>query len=246
MTQPHPIRLPPILSVGIVAILLASTAAGADFDPHKIPRDEFRRRVRTIALRPLFIPPEIENADTVRVRFEALITAALQRKGYTVIASRELEQTWQQLSEKTGGVYDPITGKPDEKKLETVKNYTARELAQRHKVNAVVASYISLNAVLPGVSPWTGRIDLWGDPITFNGGTVAAMPQRVVAAILNVAIYDTDWVELYEMWAGIEWVKVFILRGYDVKPTGRAYNDDNRNQHAIDLIFDPLVASDGQ
>ena len=231
------------LIFGALALAMTDTLRAEDnkkFEPHKIPKDQFAQEILTIALRPTFLPSDTHQPEAVTARIETFITDILRSKGYAVVPSAEHERIWQLLSQRAGGAFDPVTGKPDDKKFEVVRIHTARELERLHHANAVLVSWITFSGVPPG-RMGSNQMALWGDPITFHGQLLAEEPQLLVASNLAVGIYDVNGAELYAGQAGIEWTMVFVARGYDAKPADRLY-DDTRVRHSLGVVLDPMVA----
>jgi hypothetical protein len=239
------------LTRGGVAALLAVLALGtararADepYDPYRIPKDQFARQIRTIALLPVALPRATKDGESVRQTFETLIAEKLRAKGFAVVPSSEFERTWRAFSERMGGLFDPLTGKGDDQKLAAVREHTARELATKHDADAFLSPRIAIDFVIPFAGVWGSSYAVWGEPLVFNGATIGGapvnIPQAVDAAFLGVSIYDSAWVELYSIRSGIEWVKVFAARGYEDKPN--PYRNPERNRNAVDIDLEPLVS----
>ena len=72
----------------------ASARAEETYDPYKIPREQFRAQVAKIALRPLWLPPEIPEPAKIQRDFEQRITAVLKQRGYGVVSFGKRNLDW--------------------------------------------------------------------------------------------------------------------------------------------------------
>ncbi|MFN8644779.1 MAG: hypothetical protein U0802_25100 [Candidatus Binatia bacterium] len=117
-----------IVSATLLALALcdATGVAAKEFDPYAIPKDQFAKRVRTIALAPLSVPSDTPNPDGVRTTIETLITENLRSKGYAVVASSVWAGIWRQMSERVGGTFDEATGEVRKEEFDAVWEHTTR------------------------------------------------------------------------------------------------------------------------
>jgi len=51
------------------------------------------------------------------------------KNGLEVIAAQEFSESWNGFAAQVGGVYDSVTGQPDPKKYQAVRDFTSRELS---------------------------------------------------------------------------------------------------------------------
>ena len=227
-------------------LLVAAVARGAEpADPHSVPREQIQRRVRVIALMPVTVLTGAADRLTARERFEPLLAAKLQAKGYQTVPSVEFTRVWRELSERVGGVYDPVTGRASAEKGTAVGEHTRREMERRFGANAFLASELVLDDVVPG---WnlSGEYVLWNEPILMRGrklgGGLEGIPQRVQAAVLDVDLIDVNGADLYHSRCGVEWIRVYAARGHEEKPPASRFQNAAAVQNAVDKTLDPLVA----
>ena len=230
----------------VAFLLVAAVARGAEpQDPHSVPREQIRQRVRVIALMPVTVLTAAADRVPARARFEPLLAAKLEAKGYRVVPSNEFAAVWRELSERVGGVYDPVSGRASAEKGAAVGEHTRREMERRFGANAFLASELVLDDVVPG---WTmsGEYVLWGEPITLRGqrlaGGLEGIPQRVQAAVLDVDLIDVNGADLYHGRSGVEWVRVYAARGHEEKPPASRFQNAAAVQKAVDTTLDPLVS----
>ena len=155
---------------------------------------------------------------------------------------------WHELVERLGGVYDPITGKPDEKKLAVARDHTFRELARQNHADAVLASFITLGIAIPQVDStvFPPQYRLWDEPLLWHGEPIDArmllnMPQRLLAGYFNAILYDTAQVELYSARLGIEWIAIYMARGHEERPDDQVFQNEQRNEHVVATDLNPLL-----
>ena len=223
-------------------------AAAGSFNPYAVPREQVQARVHTIALNRVVLPPGTADADAVRDRFESLIMARLQAQGFKTVPAAAYEEVWGAMSARVGGVFNPVTGRADEKKFETVREHTARELEHRHGADAILDAFVTVGYALPGTTfglPM-GHYALWGQAIPWQGKPIPEppvnRPQQVRATYLDVILRDLAGTKLYGIRLGIEWVRVYVARSYEDRPPAELYALD-RCKKSVDGALDMLVAT---
>jgi hypothetical protein len=231
------------VGVGTAWFFLAAAAVHGDgYDPYRIPQEQFGREVRVVALQPVQVPVDLQGADDVRRRFEKLVRFKLESKGYKIVDPAVVEQQWVAMSQKVGGVFDPVTGKADEAKAKAVREHSARALERDHEIDAFLVVRIAYDSM----DAWTGQAGfLWrtlGEPLTWKGKNLGDMPQRVVGVFLNIAFFDLAGDVLYSIRAPIQWTMVFAARSYDERPRAELFADE-RNRQAVELTLDPLIGA---
>lgn len=236
-----------------IALLVAALAAPAradGYDPYRIARAQFREQVARLVLRPLVLPAGTPDAERVRSDFEALIADALTRRGYAVVSSRVFADTWQRFSGDLGGVFDPVTGRPDPKKYELAWQHSVRELERSHEVDAVLSAEIAIEPMAFGIGWWWWEAA--GQPLRWQGHKLPSapnqQPQRVEGPYLGVVIQDRAQVPLYEGRLALAWSRIYLARGYEEVPPAELYADRARNREAVEQLLSVLVdrkAGDG-
>ena len=208
----------------VIVLLLAVTVLGGcatrrerPFNPYQVPAEQVHRRVHTIALAPIQLPDETEDRQAVGAEFESLISEALAAGGFRVVPAAEYEGVWRQMSARLGGVFDPVTGKVDEKKYEAAREHAARELARRDNADAILYPIIRVRpmrirstnvGLYAGGQPlsWQGRLIGWND-----------MPQKVFGTYLGVSLVDTSGVEMYSVQFPLEWTEIIRQRQHGAR-----------------------------
>lgn len=225
----------------------AATALGAErSSPYLVSKEQLQTTIRTIALRPVVLPAGTEDAEALTQRIEQLIVDKLAAKGFQTVSASAFAQVWRQLAERSGGVFNAVTGEPDKKKLEAVRDHTLRELARLHHIDAVIVPTVYLDSWIPGI-----RLGLPGyyyaadEAVVWHGQPLrdvpAFRPQKVIGSHLGISLMDLSAVRTYGMSAYIELTKVYIARGYEEKPRSQLYRTD-RLQRAVNAALDPLFS----
>lgn len=144
---------------------------------------------------------------------------------------------------ESGGVFDPTTGKADEAKVKTLNAAIGRELKARFNADALLIPSIRVvNAALShdkarwdGVSEGAGK-GFWKAFVGTHSGSIRALS-------LVVALTDGDGQVLYTNGGGIQVLgNVTVGGGFERRPRSELFADGERNENAIHIALDPLLA----
>ena len=219
------------------ALALALLVSGCvkPYDPFRIPREELRRRIHTIALAPIRVDPDVGDPAPTRARVEVMASRRLTAGGFTVIPAKEMERLWREAAADVGDVFDPITGQVDKRRFDLVEEAVFRELAGRYRADAV------LHLSVYGVDLFrTGaKVQFCGreDAVYWPGGLALGIMEEttlVRAACLGVTLSDMDEHVLYTIQAGIEPFETYAHQTRAVRPTADRLQDEFRLQGAVD------------
>ncbi len=147
--------------------LVASTgcATAPPYNPFKVDRGEFLSRVKTIALAPLEMPALGEDPEAIKSEFERLIDAQLREAGFTTVPASRYAALRSEVGQRLGGVYDPISGKADDSKLEALAEQVHQELSEDANVDAILYP-----SIIPVGAKWGGNEARWdGTPESTTG-----------------------------------------------------------------------------
>lgn len=228
----------------LLASLVYGCAATAPSSPFKIPRADIQAKVKTIVLLPIQIAPDVENPAAIKRRFESLITAKLQAGGFKIIGSEEYDKSWNRAVERVGAVYDPASGKRDEKKFNAALEYAVRDIRNKTEADALlVSALVTVRAdFYSNLAEWHGTTDyvrpegVWA---TFSGpqaqGTIGALS-------LWIDLIELDGPELYVNFGGIQVTSKLYpgLKFVDI-PSHDILVDQARNIRAVDIALNPLL-----
>lgn len=220
------------------------------YNPLKLSREEFFAKTKVLAFLPLVITVNVDAPDIKRAQFEAALERNLTAVGLKVIPSTVYQEIWDRLAKQMGGVFDPISGKRDDAKIKTLRDYTLNELRTKHdadgllhpSIQVVKASFFAANAQWHGASESVigdGFLNkfLVGDAI----GTTSALS-------LLILIENMNGVDLYQQAGGIQVVaKLAPGRQFVGIPQNQILADEERNLAAVEIALrglskDALVA----
>jgi hypothetical protein len=228
----------------LLTVLVSGCAATTTYNPFKVTRNDIQAKVKSIALAPIQIGADVENPAVVKAQLERLLAAKLQAGGFRVIASGEYAKSWNQAVEKLGAVYDPASGKRDDKQFNAALEYAARDVRVKTKADALLFSAIvTVNAdFYSNMAEWHGTTDyvrpegVWA---TFSGpqarGTIGALS-------LWVDLIDFEGMEMYANFGGVQVTSKLYpgVRFVDV-PRQELLANEARNTRAVDAALNPLL-----
>jgi hypothetical protein len=232
----------------VAAVFAPAPACAGQDEPFRIPKEEFRRSVTTIALEPLRVEEGMPASAELRQQVEATMQTVLGEAGFRVVPPSAADEARRQVVGRLGGLYDPITGRADAEKLRTADRLIASELARLHGADAVLTPllvYDSVQADFEGPVPelWpslyaVGERVVWrGQPMKFSGAE--SYPQKIVVSSIVVRISDLAVGDLYIHDEPIEWTRVYALRTYQVRPGGELQRPEVVRK-AIEQVLAPL------
>ncbi len=235
-----------VSSATCLALVLGACAGKAHYNPFQVPPEQLRASVKVVALGPTQVPRDLSEPELVRARFDHLLENQLRAGGYTVVSYGESQVLWDSLALASKGLYDPVTGQPDESKIAGFRSAVFHELRARYGVDALLLpAILVVPAKLDGdVARWDGtsqgaaRKKFWKALLgVSHSGTIPAMS-------LNVRLSDGDDRALYENRGGIQVLaKAGVQRLEDV-PRSELFVDEERNLKAVHLALDPLLRPD--
>jgi hypothetical protein len=241
-----------VLAPAAAALAFLATHAVAGFEYHKFqtPKGHLLASVRTIALRPVFGPPKLANREAVVRQFETEVTATLEGAGFRVIPSTAFEQVWRDNARRLGGVFDVVTGELDDQKFDTCYEYTARELARLHGIDAIAIVSLTTGAIDGGfIRQLRGGSLAYavGDSMVLHGKELRTSKhdelQFIQGSFLDLGLYDLAGVSVYTTSVPVEWNRVYWNRSY-VDREDAPWSHPERNSAAVREAVRPLEKSD--
>ena len=106
----------PRASLLLLVPLLALSRGGAlaakkQYDPFRVPREQFRSTIKTIAMRScLRVPRDLATREQVLAEFDSLIANRLGAAGFAVVPAREADAIERRLTDSLGGCSTPRPG----------------------------------------------------------------------------------------------------------------------------------------
>jgi hypothetical protein len=237
-------------SVRVVSVVLALLAGcfsqnRPPYDPFRLSRAEVGAALRVIALAPLEVPKDLENADVVKGRFLSTIEARLREAGIEVVPPWETGPVVAAALESRGGLYDPRTGALDVPKLRAARDEALGRLrAKFGRVDALL--FTDLRVVPATVSAdsasWAHTTEWaatsgWKSLVNKHSGVIRALA-------LVVRVSGNQGADLYVDSGGVKLLQKVDLGGNLVPvPQAEALGDDLRNAGAVDLALRDLLAA---
>jgi hypothetical protein len=226
-----------------MALLLAGCASKVPYDPFKVPPEQVRSRVKTVALTPMDTPRDLED-PAAATKLLDLVEVELRQGGLTIVGVTQFKAIWDSMTAGMSGFYDPVTGRRDEEKVKSVRLQVYQELKTKFNVDAVLFSRVNVvgaeldhdTAKWDGTSEGAGRKKFWKAVLgESHSGTVPALS-------LQVFLFDTDDIELYVNSGGIQVLEKVGPGGtFDPVPREQLFSKEERNTRAVRLALNPLL-----
>lgn len=235
-----------VLSIALVGAACAPVATAPD-NPLKVSEQEFKSKIKTIALAAVVVPRDIEKPDRVTAKFESLIEAKLRDAGFSVVLSRESEEIRERMTRQMSNYFDPRTDELiDEAKFKTVREHILRELSVKFNVDAVLHPSIRLVR-----APWNLGTASWHGTTEsikpewmrfFDALTSVGSSGSVRALSLVVDVEDIHGTRLYSNAGGVQVLSKISAEGTSVPvPQSELLANDERNLMAIDIALGVLI-----
>jgi len=213
------------------SLVTSGCAAKVQDAPFVVPREEFYRRIRTIAVLPVTLPRYLGGAGGARARVDALIETSLRKAGFAIVPSQEVAGVWRR-------VLDEI----DRAMVESVAERLRDELRRGFSVDGVLhpsvrvvrAEYGGGWVAWDGAREPTSIDGSWGVGSHLSRGTVGALS-------LFVTVEDTSGATVYLARGGIQVLSKISGLKFVPVPVNDLLASEERNRAAVDLAVGPLV-----
>ena len=232
--------------------------------PLKAPRDQILGKVHRVVLGPV-MPSGITPPPDAVPRYRALVHDRLARLGWEVIDTDNLMLAVGSSMQKSGGLYDPLSGKLDPDKLKSVFQLATKTLGITPPPDAIATITVSKTAAPQkwATATWDGTQQnamTLGPAINraklFGGTENPSAGEGVMSASsVYVMLRDTDGTVLYEGRGGIELLQQLSIKN---QMSGRTINyvqtltalapselfkDPARDERAVDVALHELLVS---
>jgi hypothetical protein len=131
-----------IAGITLLAALLAAGCAAKAYDPFRISPEEFRRRVKTVAVARVAVPGNVGDAATASAKFHPAIEAKLREAGFTVVPSEQVREVWDAKANELGGLFDQQTGSLNEAKASALMEHVRGEMKSRFAADALALPHV--------------------------------------------------------------------------------------------------------
>lgn len=220
---------------------MAGLACATTPDPFKIPAEQLRAQVDTVALLPLRISSDLVEDERVRSQIEPRAMAMLRDGGFTVVPPEAWDQGWQSLARESGEIWNPVTGERDDERFGAVQSELLRKLAAERGVDAIV--YLNLfRQPVEGSGPSPLLCDVARDVYWPEDLAMSTRITIAYGACLQVEVYDMEMKELYGIWRGLEFVDTYALQTHASKPLDQRLRDPALLEEALTITLGPLAA----
>jgi len=218
-----------------LALLLAIAGPAMAGDVFQVPEEQVVASVHVVALAPLRDLTKDGAPSAALVRWEAVLTEELTALGLKVVPSTEFARVWGALASELGGVWDPVTGKADAKKLKAARQHTFGELQRLHGIDAVIDWHIVESHTSRLWSEWhTFGKQVWkaGDETLQLGGAPLVLranqerPTRVLVVDLSLFLSDRNDVTLYQGTLEVAWTEVRHGARRERRPAAEVFAPD--------------------
>lgn len=230
----------------LVALILSLSIAGpvfaADDSPFRVSKKEFRDRVGSVALTPLYAPEMFQVSESVRELIEAEVSKRFSRTRLEVLPFETYGQLRATLARQIGGIRD-ATGAVDLERRAAVWDHTKREMRRQHPVDGFAELSIVLTRAVfdDDRAEWDGvkqRVEHSGDGFALFGGR--NYQGSIAAASLQLAIFDRSDAPLYVNRGGIEVLQVREGSSLVLRDASSFFQDEKRLKKAVQLVFKGL------
>jgi len=232
------------LTVLLVCYVIMGCATTAPYNPFKVPEDEFYNKVNTIALAPVYVPRDLEDQEQVKGKFESILEARLREAGFSVVPCEAFSQTWKQMTESLGGIYDPVTGKVDKSKVKTVRDNIRREMLARYDADAMLYPkivYVKAN-FNNNTAKWDGVTENLRPSGFWKNLTLGNWQGHISALSFVISIRDVEGLQMYLNAGGIQALNKLGTFGKFVPvPREDLFANEERNDAAVDIAIAPMV-----
>jgi hypothetical protein len=151
---------PRTIRAALVASLIMAGCAPV-VDPFRISADEFRRRVKTVAVAHVIVPSNLGVDAATRTKFHPALEDKLRQAGFTVVPAQDVGEIREAKERELGGLFDPQTGKIDEAKLATLMTFVRSEVKTRFSADALLLSRVRTVTANFGYVPLAGVRAKW-------------------------------------------------------------------------------------
>jgi outer membrane murein-binding lipoprotein Lpp len=242
-----------LVGITLLAALITAGCASRAYDPFRIPADEFRQRVKTIAVASVAISSELGDRAAVQAKFNPAIETKLREAGFTVVAAQEFQATWDAKVNELGGLFDQNTGKVNDAKATALLNHIRAETKTRFNADALLLPRGTAVTARFSYTPFVGVRAAWdgaSEALETGAFDKVISPRgngSVDALSLVLRIEDLNGSALYVHAGGIQALSKlspgagnFGGSSFVQVPKDQLLTDDARMQQAVQYALAPF------
>lgn len=210
------------------------------YDPFKVPVEQVRAQIETIALPPLSVHPDLVDVERARRLIEPRVVSMLLDAGYDVIPPDEWDRRWLAIAHTVGEIWNPVTGERDDEHYEAAMSALRHDLSVERGVDAIV--HLTIAAVRVEASLRSPVLCGRNEDVYWPGGL--SRRTRVTVAYgscLGVTVTDMDERELYSIQQSLEFVDTYARQTHASRPLDERLRDPERVEQAIQATIGPLA-----
>ncbi len=226
----------------LAALSVAGCAAQQKYDPFKAPRDAVEASLKVVAIAPVRVPDDLEDAEPVKARFDALLTDRLRAAGIAVVPASDVAPVVEAKTKEVGPLFDATTGKIDPERAKARRAAIGQALKERFGADVWIEPQVRVvHAPVSGdVAKWDGV----SEPV--NQGFLQTLLVKHSGSVPALSFYvwlsNVQGEYLYVNAGGIQVLGRVALGGSYVKrPRAELFADDERNANAVVVAIAPLV-----
>lgn len=236
-----------LIAMGALPPLTPAATTGHD-SPFKVSRAELLRTVKSVGVMPVLVPELVPDPDGVARRLEAEVLLRMTPARFELVAPESMKTIEDRAKTTLGGLYDPMTGRPNGDKVRAYREYVANEYRHVHPVDAWLRVRVveRLAPTVNGTATWDGVSDSSTGRTGFTGYMVSGLASGHVPVLsLSVQLIAADGRVLYENLGGLQVLR-YVKRVAGNIETLRVdpkfiMHDSARDARALGIALDPLV-----
>jgi len=238
----------------LLLVVVGGCATASPTSSFLIPEEQFRTRVKRIALAPIAVPPKLGVSEPTRLRFDALIEAKVQEAGFAILPARDWAEVFTREQQEVGGLFDPQTGALDEAKVKAALARTVEAIRGKFQMDAILFPRVHVvKASFTGAwARWDGVTDALTSGLSVM--TTSGISGTVPALSLVVSVDGPDdELALYRRAAGIQVLEKLAPltervsgKWFGPVPPGELLANEERNLAAVELALGPLLRKESR
>lgn len=242
--------------VAVIAFLAAPAVRASDSTPEvdhhfKVPREELLAKIKTVGLMKVEVPIDVPDAPKIAQRIETEVSERLAAIGLTVVPSLAYTGIRNRAEAALGGLFDPLTGAPNQDRIRAFQDFVRNEYELKHPVDAYlnVAVVVRQAAASRGQINWDGLV---GETATgktgFRGFTEGGNFSGTVPVLsLYVRLSGLDGKVLYASMGGLQPLAYLGTAksgsGVEARRIDPKFvmSDPARDERAFEIALDPWI-----
>jgi len=241
-----------VVGTTLLAAVIA-TGCAKPYDPFRVPQDELRQRVKTIAVARVVVPPNVDGPGGASAKFHPALETRLEAAGFKVVPAEQVREVWDAKAKELGGMFDPQTGTLNEEKANALMSHVRGQMKERFRADALVLPYVRTVSARYSSMPFAGITARWDGASesivtsTVDNVLTPDINGTVPALSLFVRIEDLTGTVLYVKAGGIQVVQklvsmpnAFRSNNFVPVPKSELFADPQRIQQAVNYALEPF------